>query len=405
MLNKIGVAALAAMLLLSGCGPVFEKEEEVVRETEDEKEKAIIPKYKLPGDTYQTILPFQPSETRGLVNQYVYNRLDMEELERGLFRIARGSYPIDEYFFKEGHFLKEKDISKWIQRGITKDDPTEEEKPEETEDGNEDGQEGEDAEKQSELENDAPASPESEGVSESKSPEYLSYIMEHTYYQKNDDEQVELAGIVIGLSMNSVHYYKQAEGPPAMKPIPFNEMETQGKKIAAELVEQLRKYRDAENVPVTVALFREEKRESVVPGSFFAKADFKSGQAKPDEWQTLDEDYVFFPSEEAEENHAKASEVMKAFKKKIEGYFPDYTGVTGRGFYKGGKLQRLDIEIPIEFNGKTEIIGFTEYTAAQVMEHFPKDVDVRVRIASATRDESLVKREAGASKPFVHIYQ
>ena len=44
-----------------------------------------------------------------------------------------------------------------------------------------------------------------------KSPIYLAHILEHDYLIKGDNEKVSLGGVVIGLALNSVHYYQKVQ--------------------------------------------------------------------------------------------------------------------------------------------------------------------------------------------------
>src|SRR5699024_7985045 len=95
---------------------------------------------------------------------------------------------------------------------------------------------------------------------------------------------------------------------------------------------------------------------------------------------------------------------VKTLGEKIEDYFPNYVGVSGDGFYIDEDLTRMTLEIPIEFYGKGEVIGFTQYTYKQLKEIFPNHYDIEVSITSRDGPESLIYRKAGAEDPKVHIY-
>ena len=59
----------------------------------------------------------------------------------------------------------------------------------------------------------------------------------------------------------------------------------------------------------------------------------------------------------------------------------------------GDQLQDLNIDIPIQFYGKTEAIGFTQYVTGLVMEHFPDYISVEVNISSVNGPEALIVKE------------
>ena len=88
-----------------------------------------------------------------------------------------------------------------------------------------------------------------------------------------------------------------------------------------------------------------------------------------------------------------------------EEYFPNFNGVVGRGYYVEDQLQELKIEIPIQFYGKTEAVGFTQYVAGLVLEYFPNYISVEISVTSTSGTEALIVRNAGDAEPFVHIYQ
>ncbi|MDP4114421.1 MAG: CamS family sex pheromone protein, partial [Bacillota bacterium] len=65
---KLSLIAFSLIFLLSACSaPNFQKQNDVVQTNKKSSGKSIIPKYKSSGDYYQTILPFVPGETRGMV--------------------------------------------------------------------------------------------------------------------------------------------------------------------------------------------------------------------------------------------------------------------------------------------------------------------------------------------------
>ena len=82
------------------------------------------------------------------------------------------------------------------------------------------------------------------------------------------------------------------------------------------------------------------------------------------------------------------------FKQDIDDYFPSFVNVIGRGFYKDGNLQSFDIEVPIQFFGTSETIGFTQYLTGLIVKYFP-NVYTEVSITSVNGPEALIVKEAG----------
>ncbi|SFB23517.1 MULTISPECIES: CamS family sex pheromone protein [unclassified Bacillus (in: firmicutes)] len=388
-MRKISMAALSLMLLLSGCAPSFQKEEGVVQTKEKSKEKAIIPKYKISDKYYQTILPFEPGEARGLVVNNLNTRFDINEFETGLMRIAQNTFDPDKYVFREGQELKRDKVKLWLNRKFTPQQLAEEKLKEEENIGLNPLDDGKGDIKERNI----------------KNPIYLAHILEHDYLIKGDNNTVSLGGVVIGLALNSVHYYQtEAFGDTFEKKIPKDEMEREGKKIAQEVVKRLRGMKEFNGIPIMVGLFEQQSASSVVPGNFFAYTNVGKDSSNIDGWETVNEKYVLFPSTEATEKHRDDATAFLNFKQDVEEYFPNFNGVIGRAFYVGDQFQELNVSIPIQFFGKAEAIGFTQYVTGLVMEHFPDYLSVQVSITSVNGPEALIVRKAQQKEPFVHIY-
>jgi protein involved in sex pheromone biosynthesis len=403
-MRKLSMVALSLVLLLTACAPNFQKQEEVVQKKDDDtKEKAIIPKYKISDEYYRTIMPFEPGEARGMVVNNLNTRYDITEFETGLMRIAQNSFSTDKYVFKEGQYLDSSTVSAWLERYMTEEQVKAKEKELQSKEENK--------KKKVTVKNIGlnPADTGKGDVHErnKKNPIYLAHILEHNYLvQSGEKGTYQLGGVSIGLALNSVHYYQeQAYGAVYEKNIPRSVLEAEGKKIAQEVVSRLRGIKELKDVPITIALFEQEGRSSVVPGNFFTYAEVSQGSSNIGSWKDVKEDYILFPSEKAEKDHRDDLTFFQNFKQDVEEYFPNFNGVVGKGFYLDGQLQEINISIPIQFYGKAEAIGFTQYATGLVMEHFPNYVSVQVSISSVMGQEALIVKKPDQDEPFVHIYQ
>lgn len=239
-----------------------------------------------------------------------------------------------------------------------------------------------------------------------KSPIYLAHILEHDYLIKDNDGKVRLGGVVIGLAMNSVYYYQTVQyGATFEKKIPHADLEREGKKIAEEVAKRIRGVDGLKDVPVTIALFEQASKSAVVPGNFFAYSNVSKGSNSLGGWEDVNEKYYLFPSTQATSDHRDDITFFQNFKQDVESYFPNFNGVIGKAFYVENQLQEISIDLPIQFYGKAEGIGFTQYVTGLVMEHFPEYVTVEVNISSVNGPEALIVRKANQSEPFVHVYE
>ncbi|PMC36796.1 hypothetical protein CJ195_15335 [Bacillus sp. UMB0899] len=394
-MKKKLVMVLTGLLFLTACAPNFGEQDEIVQETEDEsKETAIIPKYNISDSYYKMVLPFKQGEARGLVSEQLNTRLDIDEFETGLMRIAQDTFSTDKYLYQEGQYLTGDVITSWLSRKKTGENleqaqaEAKENKEEYVELGLNPALSGKGGLEQQNAEN----------------PIYLAHMLEHNYLIQ-EGNTAKLGGVVIGLAMNSVHYFKQEKGYAREHNISRSEILSKGNEIAQEVIKRVRKTNGLENVPIVIALYEQEKRSSIVPGNFIAKTTVKQGTNTLGKWEDINEDYYFFPSSEATKDYRDDAQMFNRFKQDIEEFFPNYTGVIGKAFYKNDELNYLDIEIPMQFYGKSEVVAFTQFVTGKVMEYFPDYMNVEVNIMSTSGQEALILREPNQEEPTVHIYK
>lgn len=371
-MKKISLFICCCLLVLASCSG--KKEDNIVQtEEETEQEVSIIPSYSLSEDQYKMVLPYRPSKARGAITNQITNRVDIDELEQGLRRHSTDLFDPKKYVFEEGQYLD----TDFIYSLIDSLNPKVKEK---------------DSKKEQIKEH-------------RKNPRVFSHVLEQNFLKRNKDNTVDLAGVSIGIALKSVYRFQtETGGPYYYEDIPKSEMLKEGKKIAAQVLKDLREVEGLGKVPIMIALFREEAQSSPVPGDFVAKTVVKTGENEIDKWQTIDENHILFPSDEGKEKHNEDYQKVKSFGEKVAEYFPNYVGVAGEGFYIDKDLTRMTIKVPIEFYGKGEVVGFTQYAYKQLKEIFPNHYDIEVSITSSNGPESLIYRKAGEDEPKVHIY-
>ncbi|MEI4616066.1 CamS family sex pheromone protein [Bacillus cereus] len=396
-MKKIALAILSLGLLVSGCSAGADKDEKVAEKSGKAKEQSVVPKYAISDEYYKTTIPFDGGNARGLVVQGLNSRLDIDEFETGLMRIAKESFNTKDNFLKGGSALDTQVIQMLVKRKRT---------------------DAEQKELEDKLKKDAVKFPniglnpalgtgsESLEVKNKKNPIYISNILEHDYYVKKGDNSEERVGMVVGLAMNSVQYFNEEHGYPREAAIPDGKMLAEGKKMAQEILKVIhQKQPDTKNIPITFAIYRQAPKSSLVPGNFVSYANVEKGSETVEDWKQINEKYYLFPSEQAKtDNKREDLARVSNFKAKLSDYFQgDYTAVIGTGMYRDDELREMKLDIPVQFNGKAEIVGFTQYVAGLVMEYFPNYMKVQVTIKSVERPEAIIIREAKQDEPLVKI--
>ncbi|HVG41601.1 MAG TPA: CamS family sex pheromone protein, partial [Chitinophagaceae bacterium] len=382
---------------VSGCSAGADKDEKVAEKSGKAKEQSVVPKYAISDEYYKTTIPFDGGNARGLVVQGLNSRLDIDEFETGLMRIAKESFSTKDNFLKGGKALDTQTIQMLVKRKRT---------------------DAEQKELEDKLKKDAVKFPniglnpalgtgsESLEVKNKKNPIYISNILEHDYYVKKGDNGEERVGMVVGLAMNSVQYFNEEHGYPREAAIPDEKMLAEGKKMAQEILKVIhQKEPETKNIPITFAIYRQAPKSSLVPGNFVSYANAEKGSETVEDWKQINEKYYLFPSEQAKtDNKREDLARVSNFKAKLSDYFQgDYTAVIGTGMYRDDELREMKLDIPVQFNGKAEIVGFTQYVAGLVMEYFPNYMKVQVTIKSVERPEAIIIREAKQDEPLVKI--
>ncbi|MED4699830.1 CamS family sex pheromone protein [Lysinibacillus capsici] len=372
------IPAIVAAAMLVGCVPSDKKETELTQETQ-QKEKAettIIPSIQIDESYYKTLIPYKESASRGLVVSNIYTKYDMKEVESGLMRLSQNEFDTENYYFQEGQYLAESTVSSWLARSSQTEDGL---NPPTTD----------------------TMTPEERAT---KAPVYLSHIVEQNYLTKTKDNKVKLGGISIGLALNSIYYYqKEQYGEYYEEPISESTLIEQGKKMAAEIVSRLRSHEELKDVPIVVGLFKQQARNQIIPGTYFSYGVAKAGQNSIADWEGIDENYVLFPTDDSQDVYRDVNNNFKNFKQDVDKYFSNYTSVIGTGFYRNKQIQNLSIEIPIQFFGKAEIIGFTQYLTGILINQFD-NIHVEVSVTSVNGPEALIIKKANDKDPYVHIY-
>ncbi|MFJ8065343.1 CamS family sex pheromone protein [Psychrobacillus sp. NPDC096426] len=376
-MNKkiISIAMLVLMLIVSGCTPSLKNETDVIQNTEEKATKTvIIPSLQLDEKYYRTILPYEESASRGLVVSNLATKYDMKEVETGLLRVSQNQFSPDKYLFQEGQYLKGSTISSWLARSN------------QTKDGLNPSDEGLTGEEKAK-----------------NAPVYITHIVEQNYLIK-EGNTVKLAGVSVGLALNSIYYYqKEAYGATYEEQLSQAQIEENGKKIAEEVVNRMRQIEGLADVPIVVGLFKQNSRNAVVPGTYFTYSTAPAGKNVSD-WKPIDEEYILFPTAASEEKYRDLDTIFRNFKQDVETYFSNYTGVIGTGYFKDKQLQKWTITIPIQFYGTSEVIGFTQHLAGLVKERFNSSMNVEVQVNSLNGAEALLIKKPGEEEPFVHIY-
>lgn len=319
---------------------------------------------------YRSAIPYKLSKSRGLTSTNMVSSYNMEDFEEGLFEISKDVYSTEDYIFQEGQILTEDMTRAYLRRQFTKDEI--------------DAMSEEELVKSGAFSN-LGLNPSKQGeedpeVIAKNTPLYLSHILEQNYLTVDEEGNTNFEGITFGLAMNSEHLYqKEQYGTTYSEDINIEDAKKEGEEMARELLDRLRANNEYVDKAVVFAIYSQSKSTDIVPGRFLSYAVVKPGENEISKFIDIDEQNVLLPS-----NNEEISEELRsnynAFNRDLSSYFKSFTTSVGRGHIKDGDLDNLEIEIPIEYESRGEMIGLSQYAKSLVDKYFPNTrVEVKVQ--------------------------
>ncbi|WP_084253744.1 CamS family sex pheromone protein [Trichococcus ilyis] len=362
----------AAMFLLAGCGQLSETQTtENTTKTGPEKVTVQTTQNQLSTDYYPALIvdgKYQFSQNRG-VSLSLNSTANIKDFEADLLDVAKNVFPTDQYFFQEGQVIDYDTTRLWLGRYS---------------DANPDG-----------------LNPTDNGSTDAatREPIYLEQILEQDYMIQNENG-FELAGMAIGLAMNSVDYYK-VNDVPMEQAISRDKLEEQAKNYANTIITRLRQTEGLESIPIVIGVYEQSAQDSPVGGVYLFEGVSTEGNAVG-EWIARNESKVVFPLQSGAQTEESSN--FDNFKNEVQDFFPNLNGIVGEGKYIDGQLMSLEIDITTQFYGETEIIAFTQHVTDAAGRFLPQNIPVEITIESINGIESFLTRETNSQGFSYHIF-
>lgn len=371
----LALIAMALLLVLGGCGKLASSSSTSTTSTTSNRKVQTTGNYSSTG--YNSIVTeghYKTSTARGVAADYANNSLDVKGMETGLLQLSEGVFSPDKYSFQEGQYLTSSNVQNWLGR-------------------------------QSKS-NSTGLNPASNGSTDpdKRTPEYLGTMLEQDFVT-DSGSKTTLGGISIALGMNAVDYYqKEQYGATYQTKISADQQETQGKKIAQEVVTRLRAKEGVGDVPIFVALYSLAEKDSLVSGSFFAKAT-ATGKTLA-KWDKVNQQSGVLPTV----NNAKAinsndANAFSNFQTQVQNFFPNLAGVTATVHYTDGSLTQMTVNIQTQFYSQTEIMSFTNYVASVANKLLPSNAPIQIIVASVNTTQAIISRSASDKEFSINILQ
>ncbi|KRL08160.1 CamS family sex pheromone protein [Liquorilactobacillus hordei] len=382
-MKKVGVILGAALsvVLLAGCAKLDSATSTVKNAAKSASSSS---GYQVTGKSadseYQGVVEngkYLTSKARGVgISQNSDNLLNLKSFESGLTQISKTKYSTSNYVFREGQLLSSTTVENWLGRKSKS--------------------------------NSTGLNPEDNGQTDAdkRNPIYIQQIEEQDY-MKEVDGKLQLAGITIGIGMNSKDYYQKEEyGATYTTTISKEKMISEGQQAAAKVLERLRKTSGvSENTPIIIAMFQQATNDSLVGGSFYQYTYVANGSTISD-WNSLNyKSYVFPETSVSSVPNDNDETSFESFKKQVQNFFPNLAGVTAQAEYKNKTLQGMNVNITTQFYSLTEITSFTQYLAQAAKTYLPSGIPIDITVKGTDGAvQSFLARKSDESSFYTHVF-
>lgn len=395
-MKKRTLVIVGLSLVLVGCGPDDNEPSSSKENTSTQNDvKQIATDKNVQGDNYRTILPFKESQARGLTQENMANTYNGEDFETSLLNISKQVFPTDDYLYQDGQFLDKKTIQAYLEPKLTKselDEMSDKEKEERK------------ATENLGLNPSVHGETDEEKIAKN-SPQVLSNILEQNFYDNGDTSGKKLKGMTIGLAMNQVYYYqKEKYGETFSVDLDKKKVEKQGQEMAEEMLSRLRENEKLKDIPITFAIYMQSGKDQITPGAFVSYATSEENGEALKEWNTVNEQTVLVPSGEAADLNEQFNSNFRDFNHSLQSYFTNFTQAVGKAKFKDKKLQSLTVDLPIDYYGKAELIGITQYVTQLAEKDFGDVEEYEIHIKDGNESRALITKTKDDKEPKVHIY-
>lgn len=373
---------IAATLTLAACGNLdFSSDNSSSGATSGTTTSTYTTTGTVDDSMYQGVIKngrYQTSSARGLQlteNTQGDNTYNIKSMESGLQTLAKKRFSTSKYVFQEGQLISTATAKSWLARqtknSTTGLNPVD------------NGKTGENT----------------------RNPIYLQTILEQDYMLQSG-KNLKYGGIAIALGMNKYDYYTKVDyGATYTTTISNAKLESEGKAMAAKVVERIRKMKGVSNTtPIIIGLYQNAAQDALVGGTYFDYVVSTNGTTLKS-WQTINQQNQVLPTVDNQKAvNSTVSTDFTNFQDKIENFFPTLAGVTAQTHYESGNLTGMNITINTQFYGLTEIQSFTQLVATTAQKYLPSGVKIEITIQGTSGIQAFVARETGEKSYYTHVF-
>lgn len=225
----------------------------------------------------------------------------------------------------------------------------------------------------------------------------IADIFELDFVQEASDDP-KVKGISLAIVLNPNTY----DGEGNEITIDDDTLYKIGEEASISLLDYLHKDPAIGNsTPICMMLFKAQSSDDSLPGVFMAKGYGKESIS----FSRIKEQWVLFPSTDAEKLDPVLSSQFNSVKEGIFMIVPNDIGVIGKGKFDDDRLTKLQITVQTQAKTYTELMAILQ-TTNELLQNFDSDsYEITVRFVNNTNDFfAMIKREQGSKDTEVIYY-
>ena len=333
---------ILVLVLLTGC----HKEEKVIDLSFDD-------------DYYTIATPYKEGVGNNYIRSSVITTYDYSQVESDLMDLSTKYFDSSKYRFQAGQYLTEKKlISLLSDKKLNKT---------------------------SEIKID--------GIT--LKPNYISGIHEQNFLDKKNN----LKGVSIALVLNPYQEYKNENGSYLYKEIDKKVLIQYGKDKSKDLLKELRKIKDYQNISIMMALYVVGDPSENVNGNFEYIGKTNNDSI---EYEEINYEYHYLTSNyvlEHDLNSYKAFDSLnKMMSKKLDNVY-----ITAKGLYVNNSLNKLDIEINSNLMNKDKMLMVSQMFADQIVSSFDESLLIRVYFKIGNETKVLIVKKRNSIETNIYL--
>lgn len=342
---------------------------------EKENDSTIVIENKLGDSYYSLVSPYQGSLTREYHSLYSGTKLNFKEVSRGTQLISLDYFSNKNYYLQEGQLLNMDDLRTLLARES---------------DSNAFGTNPIKGEKLA-----------IEGTNlELSDLVVVNDIIEQNYMQLEGSNFI-LGGISLAIVLNSIHKYTSESNIEREVTISDDQLYRYANEASLKIERYLRQLDGVDSkTPILITYYKTNSSDSYLPGNFIGKAYLSNKSPK---FETIDEKWLFFPSDAATKQDTKTTENFEMLKRSLYQFVPESVGVIGRGKYLDGSLNYLALDIHVQTKTYSETVAIISYVA-ELIKDFYGDYEINIKVISQDDIEGVVYRKANSDDITTQIF-